>query len=387
MKVLIPIRHPIGGIRTYLRYTYGRFNPEKYDLVIVYPQDYENEEDANRISTDLRRLRLSVVLTKSKDPLLSLFLTILRLLINEHFDIIHSQGSTCGIIVSVINVIFRKPHIITFHETFDELSTFGKLSLFKSRVIGFLFSRADALNTVSNDAKFNLLKVFPNIVKQSHNITVIPNGVDTIYFRDDIENEKSIYNIEGIDNGAFVIGFLGRYMPEKGFLILVDSIQILFQQYGTRKTVKVLSLGWGAFIREYQAYIREKGLTDCFVFIEFQPDIRWILRQIHVLAVPSMREAFGLVAIEGLVCGTPIVASDCIGLREVLEGTPARMIKAGDSHDLAEKISEIKENYLIVKREFVEFVPKAIKMFDSKESAAKLDRLIRQIVRKKNTRV
>ena len=386
MRILIPIRHPIGGIRTYLRYTYGQFNSKNYDVVIVYPQEYENEKDVNRISADLRNLGPSVVVTKNKYPLFSLFLTILRLLINDDFDIIHSQGSTCGIIVSAINMLFRKPHIITFHETFDELSTFGKLSFFKRKIISFLFSRADFLNVVSNDAESNLLKVFPDLVKRSQQIIIIPNGIDTEYFLEELKVEKSIFEIKGIEKNTFVLGYLGRYMPEKGFLILADAIDILDKNNRGSKNLRVLALGWGAFIREYQAYIREKGLADYFVFIEFQSDVRWILRQVNLLAVPSMREAFGLVAIEGLVCGTPIVASDCIGLREVLKGTPARMIKAGDSQDLAEKISEIKEDYLIVKREFVEFVPKAVKMFDSKESAAKLDRLIRQTVRK-NTRV
>ncbi len=100
-------------------------------------------------------------------------------------------------------------------------------------------------------------------------------------------------------------------------------------------------MGWGAFIREYQAYIREKGLTEYFVFIEFQSDVRWILRQINLLAIPSFREAFGLVAVEGLVSGTPIIASNCIGLREVLKDTPARTFETGNSNALASDIRKL----------------------------------------------
>lgn len=379
IKILIPIRHPIGGIRTYLKYTYGKLDSNDFDLTLIFPQDYDNDKETMTIVKDLDKYKPTIIVARGRHPLFSIFRQVFSLLRSKNFDLIHSQGTTCGIIACLANIVSKVPHIITLHETFDEGVLGYHLLNLKRRCIGSLLARADIINVVSGDARENLLQMFPELRGKTKRIVVIPNGIDTHYFRETPPDLKRICEIDNISEQNFVIGYLGRYMPEKGFPVLIDAVRILVEEYKI-KTIRVLSLGWGAFIREYQAYIREKGLADYFVFIEFQPDVRWILRQIHLLAVPSLREAFGLLAIEGLVSGTPIVASDCIGLREILKGTPARMPRAGDSRESAQRISEVIESYSTIKNEFIKFVPEALHRFDSNISATKLDGLIRELV-------
>lgn len=366
VRILAVIRYPIGGIRTYLKYMYGNLDKRKYSFVILtVPND-----ETKIIKEDLRDFIIEIIEVKGRSFLLSFGYQIFVTLLKKKIDIIHSQGASSGILASVINVLFRVPHIVTLHETFEENMVKGKISILKRKMISYLFSKATFLNTVSDDAKINLVSMFPELKKSMGKIVVIKNGVDTSYFSEPHSNHKCIYDIDGIRKDAFVIGYLGRYMPEKGFLVLVDAINILSKE---NKEIKVLALGWGAFIREYQAYIREKGLTEYFVFIEFQSDVRWILRQINLLAIPSLREAFGLVAVEGLVSGTPIIASNCIGLREVLKDTPARTFETGNSNDLASAILKIMK--ISPKTDSLNFISTAKERFDIKSSVKKLELL------------
>ncbi len=373
VKILVVIRYPIGGIRTYLKYLYGNLDKRKYSFVILTPPNAETKV----IKEDLRGFSVEIKEVKGKSFLLSFGNKIFDTLFRKKIDIIHSQGSSSGIIVSLINILFRVPHIITFHETFHENTLKGSFASIKKKVISSLLLQADFLNTVSQDAKNNLLEYFPLLNQKRERIVVIQNGIDTAFFSEKVYDQKNIFSIDGINKDSFVIGYLGRFMPEKGFPVLIDAIGIIDKAMRTKRNIKVLALGWGAFIREYQVYIRENGLNDYFVFIEFQTDIRWVLRQINLLVIPSLREAYGLIAVEGLVCGTPIVASNCIGLREVLKDTPAKLVNVGDSNMLAEKILETVGNYDQIKQACNSFVSKAVTRFDVKESAFQMERLFK----------
>jgi glycosyltransferase involved in cell wall biosynthesis len=331
------------------------------------------------IKQDLKDFNIEIIEVKGNFFLLSYGYKIFEILFRKKIDIIHSQGTSSGIITSFINMLFRIPHVITFHETFDEKTLKGHFKTIKKKIISFLLSRADYLNTVGHDAKQNLLAYFSSLNKDLNKIVIINNGIDTAYFSKELGNQKSIYNLAGINRDSFVVGFLGRFMPEKGFPVLIDAINMMDKSGSMNRNIRVLALGGGAYIREYQQYIREKGIDDYFVFIEFQPDIRWVLQQINLLVIPSFREAGCLLSMEALVSGTIIVASDCIGLREGLKDTPARLIKSGDYKDLAEQINSIMLNYNEIKHKFNDFIPEAEQRFNVRASARRLEKLFEDV--------
>ncbi len=373
----MPIRYPIGGIRTYLKYTYGNFKSDKYDLTALIPNEYSSHKDVEALKYDFKKVKLELVSVKGPIPLFSMALYLLRYLCRGKYDLIHSQGTTCGIIAAMVNQLFRIPHLITFHETFEDKMFESRFGFLKRKLILGFLRKADVLNVVSEDAKANLLGTFPKLMNSLDRVLVIQNAVDIDYFRQEVEDGKSLLGIDGINPDSFVIGYLGRFMPEKGFGFLIDAIEILRKNQNEKtKKIRVLSLGWGAFIREYQSIIRNKGLTEYFVFIEFQPDVRWVLRQINLLVLPSLREASPLVPMEGLVSGTPIVAFNSIGLREVLKDTPARMVSVGNTQALASEIINTLDTYSVFKKQFLDFMPQAAKRFDAKRSASKLEEII-----------
>ena len=368
IRVLTVIRHSTGGLRTYLKYTYNCLDRKKYHFTVLLVR----AEEIEQVKADLHDLCPEFVEVESFEfPFVR---GLLESFWGREVDIIHSQGYSCGVLVSLLNLMFGIPHIITLHGTFDEAVFRGRYASLKRRIIAFLLSRADAVNVVSEDAKVNLLEYFPRFTRCLSKIVVIENGIDVDWFRENVRPQKRLTDIEGIEEDSIVIGYLGRYMPEKGFPVLIDAIERLERsEEAIKKNLKVLALGWGAYIREYQALISGKALNKFFVFIEFQPDVRWVLRQIDVLVIPSLREAFPLIAAEGLVCGAPIIASDCIGLREALRGTPARLVKAGEPRELADAIIDMMRHPK--KQEAKDFISVAINRFDVKITAGKLDSL------------
>jgi glycosyltransferase involved in cell wall biosynthesis len=365
-----------------MKYMYGTFGSVGYSLTVLIPEEYKHLQ--NLISDDLTMLESRIILITGKSTHGALFVSILGHLLSGRYDLIHSQGTTCGVLAAAINLLFGRPHIVTFHETFDQHTLGPSFTRIKSWIIGLLLSRVDALNTLTLDAKENLLSTFPRLHGISDKIHVIQNGIDVEYFEKTPDPSQQLlapHEFDGED--AFSIAFLGRYMPEKGFPVLVDAIRHLKDRHLPSRTPRVLCFGWGGFIREYQAYITKNGLDEYFHFIQFQEDVRCVLRQVHLVAIPSLREACPLVPMEALVSGTPIVSSDCIGLREITSNTPAITFKVGSHEDLAHKILEIMANYQSIRAHFTAFIPTAKERYDAKRSFLKLEDLITRLTKSK----
>lgn len=370
--LLCVVRHPVGGIATYMRYVYRRLDRSRFRVHVLAASGLE----AEAVFPGLGFFDCKFIDMEGIPGLFRIAGGVFRKLVGGKIGLIHSQGATAGAIVSLVNMLWRKPHVITFHETFDDRTLSGRLAPLKREVLSFLFSRANRINLVSEDARCNMLEYFPKLRTREQKIIVIPNGVDIGYLEASDGLGRDLRRDLNIAHGSRVLGFLGRFMPEKGFPVLIDAIAKLVER--GRRDVLVVAVGSGAYEREYRALVKERSLENQFRFIPYQSDVRWIFPQLDILVIPSRREAFALVAIEGLVFGRPIVASACIGLREVLAGTPAVLVMPNDPVALADGIEEAIDP---LQRDRAEsYRVHARKRFDVSVTAQKLAALFEEVL-------
>ncbi len=73
----------------------------------------------------------------------------------------------------------------------------------------------------------------------------------------------------------------------------------------------------------------------------FESNVAGAIKTVDVVVMPSLWEACGLLAMETLVCGTPLIATECIGLREVIKDTPAVVVPAKNGEDIAVAITDM----------------------------------------------
>jgi glycosyltransferase involved in cell wall biosynthesis len=377
INILVPIRYPVGGIRTYLKYTYGKLDKGRYRFVFIGPQ----KDCLQIIKNDLSDYSVEIICTDSRHDNLSLLWSIISAIRKGSFDLIHSQGYTAGVLSNLANVSFGLPHVITLHRTFGSDHTTSSFwddhAAVKKSIITLILKKADVIQSVSNDAQANLLEYFPNLANTPDKLKVIRNGINIYEFDNGVSPGQDIFAKEP---GMFHIGYFGRYMPEKGFDCLIDMVDILVNKYNTRNFRVQCVGGPGEFFLVYRRDIRTRGLGEFFQFLDFFPNVGPVLKQMDILVIPSLGEACGLISMEGLVCGVPTVAFSCIGLREVLRGTPARMVPVGDSWGLARQVSSIMNDYSAVKQSFTDFVPQARQMFDSAHTAGRLEGLIETLI-------
>jgi glycosyltransferase involved in cell wall biosynthesis len=160
-----------------------------------------------------------------------------------------------------------------------------------------------------------------------------------IYNPVDIELGRKLANATGNPyegNGPHLVA-AGRLSKEKGLDVLLDAMPLVRAAIpGAHLTI----LGEGELKPALLAQRERLGLNEAVHLIGFQRNPYPYLKHADLLVLPSRFEAFGLVVIEALAVGTPVVASDCPGaLREILGNCPmARLVPPSDPKALAEGI-------------------------------------------------
>lgn len=376
-RVLLVIRWPIGGIRTFFRYFYRNFDSERYEFTIVAPTLPETVV----LLEDLSSLHVRYIPVE-KDVTMHQYIYIVTTIIRSHrYDLIHSHGFICGVCSVMGAVSKRIPHVLTLHETLDQERFNDPAGYIRKVGLSIALSLTDRIHCVSRDARDNLLAYIGLLKFFTKKIVVIPNGIEVERFRN--AETRNLRRDLGLPEDSFLIGFLGRYMPEKGFRYLVEAFEYLIKSLGSfEKKPVILSFNEeDAFIREEKENVRNRGLSSQVLFLPFIKNVAPTLRGLDVVVMPSLREACGLLAMETLVTGTPIIGTNCIGLREVLKDTPAKIVPTKGSLALAMAlIDEIKNPSKLIAKEFAN---EAAIRFDVRGRAMELEKLMLELMKSK----
>lgn len=168
-------------------------------------------------------------------------------------------------------------------------------------------------------------------------VTILPQlGVDVEVFK--ARNVESLRNELGIS--GFVVGYVGRFIPEKG-------IDILIKAAAQVEDVHVLLLGGGPFRTELESLAHHIGLNGRLTIIDTVPhhEVSLYLSSMDVLVLPSRttskwKEQFGHVLIEAMACGIPVVGSDSGAIPEVINDA-GLIFPEGDIDELADHIRSL----------------------------------------------
>jgi glycosyltransferase involved in cell wall biosynthesis len=245
----------------------------------------------------------------TRKPLLKLFLKKHK----DKFDIIHSQTSGgmpsfwSALSIAAVKEEINKKFIMTFHHgDIAELISENKQSF--AKVLKVL----DHLILVSNMQKQVVVKEFPSFKK----ITVIPNGFDSeiflpkdhTKFRDQLKFEK----------GTQIILNVGNLQKVKGQEYLIKAMKIILKK---NKKVKLFIIGNGPYKKTLKDTISNHNLDK---YIEMIPgnlskeEISKWMNICDVFVLPSIRESFGIVQLEALACGKPIISTYNGGSEDII---------------------------------------------------------------------
>ena len=148
-------------------------------------------------------------------------------------------------------------------------------------------------------------------------VDVIPNAIDATKYQTSVDR-GSVRQRYGVGYGEKLVLCVGRLVPQKGIEYFIRAIPNIAKRYPEAKFV-IVGEGWSRDILEAEA--RASGQNRKIQFTGFASDKEVInlMTSADVLVVPSVYEPFGIVALEGMATGVPVIASQVGGLSEVIE--------------------------------------------------------------------
>lgn len=184
-------------------------------------------------------------------------------------------------------------------------------------------------------------KIFNN--KGYENITIIPPAVDTKRFH---KIDSPIIN-DDFNLKSFTIGFVGRFIPEKGIDTLLYAVKNLRFDY------KILLVGDGKAKRSWLQISNELGINDRIIWNDSVPhaEIPKLLNAIDLIVLPSYasshwKEQFGRILIEAMACEVPVIGSNSGEIPWVI-GDAGLIFEEQNVEDLKNKIQMIYQNKIL----------------------------------------
>lgn len=159
--------------------------------------------------------------------------------------------------------------------------------------------------------------------------TLVPNWVPEIASR--TPEEAAAFRADlGVSPSEFLIGFMGRLNFGKGADLLISAVQRI-----ENSDLRIAIIGEGG---SKEDLISRAGLDERFSFHETMPDPSLFYASCDLIVVPSRQEAFGLVALEAMSAGAPVLVNDREGLAELARHYPENRVNAEDSSVFSERI-------------------------------------------------
>ena len=240
----------------------------------------------------------------------------------------------------------KKPLVVTYHcDLVMSGGWFSRLAGWVTTQLGkWTLKRAQVIVQNTLDYAENSAVLKPYLEK----VVEVPTPVDSL---DPVPEEAKSFRLRfGLMESDKVLGLAGRVASEKGYEYLAQALPLVWQKYPSARVVHAGS--WKGVIGEETYLAKVEQMIQCFGdkwkslgFLSDEDFMRFFAAcDLLVFSSLNATESFGIVQIEALSQGTPVVASDLPGVRQpVLRTGIGRIVPVRDAESLAEGIISVLE--------------------------------------------
>ena len=293
--------HP-GGVNEHVRFTYEAMTRMGHDVWIItskYGRERESEGHVIRLGTgwaaptngSIGRVTLGLRFKQQVREVLE----------RRRFDILHFHEPLVPFLSPTMLDASETVNIGTFHA----FGGFSPSYWIGRRFAGWLADKLDGRIAVSGAAMHFINRYFPGDYR------IIPNGVD-------LERFTSAQPYEELRDGTLNLLFVGRFEERKGLIHLLKAYHRLRKR---KVDARLLVIGDGPKRREYRRFVGLRGIRDVEWLGRVSDDekVRYFASADIFCAPNTGQESFGIVLLEAMAAGVPIVASDIHGFKRVVE--------------------------------------------------------------------
>jgi len=207
-------------------------------------------------------------------------------------------------------------------------------------------------------------------------VEVVSLGIDLGRFRRDLADPARIADYRG--GAEPVVGAIGRLVPQKAMHVLVDATPALLAAH---PRLRVLIVGDGPLRAELEAQAERLGVRHAVRFAGYQEDVVSAYAAMDVFVLPSRDEGFGLVFLEAMAVGVPVVGTRVIGSEDAVEdGVTGLLVPYADPAALAAAVRAILESPELARRLRATAAERVRQVSSREQCAARVEGLYRELL-------
>jgi len=233
------------------------------------------------------------------------------------YDVVHSHYWLSSWVGRELSQAIDVPHVVTFHtlSLIKMQSRAGEIEQTERPVVeAEVMATADRIIAFSPHERDAMARLYG---ADTRKVSLVPCGVDLEVFRP--LDQKAVRSRLGL-NGEKILLYVGRVEPIKGLDLLVETAAQMDSEEGVRMMVVGADVNGDREMDRVKQLAKERDLEDKIDFVGQvdHDDLPLYYNAADVCVVPSYYESFGLVALESMACGTPVVATRVGGLSTIL---------------------------------------------------------------------
>ena len=229
----------------------------------------------------------------------------------------------------------KTPIITTEHDPF-------KLSLIKNLFKKYTLSKISKIITISENNKKLLEELYP---EHKDKLVMIHNGIDTTWWKSQLirftEKDRKKIKEETFfaKENTLIISCIAELHERKGQKYLINAIPEIVKEY---PNLKFVFIGEGKERENLEKLVKKLKIEKHVTFTGKQKDIPQLLKASDIFALPSRREAFGLVNLEAMLIPLPIIASKVGGIPEIVkDGQTGILVEAENSEEFTKALKKL----------------------------------------------
>jgi 1,2-diacylglycerol 3-alpha-glucosyltransferase len=267
--------------------------------------------------------------------------------LNVKVDISHAHTPfMMGWHALIMSKVDRKPIVGSFHTLFTDSSVIKDyvvdnrhmtkmIMKYSWNYARMFYNRCDGVAAPSRTIQQILVR------RKIDNVNVIPNGVDMKRFNPNVDGERVRKGLVKNDREKLVM-YVGRISKEKRIETMIKAAAILKDD-----NIRFAIAGTGPAQAHYQHMVERMHLGDKVRFLGFvnNDQLAKYYSACDVFCIPSMFETQGVVSLEAMACGKPVVGADYLALKELIKnGDNGEKFKPLDGSDCAKKLRKVLYN-------------------------------------------
>ena len=272
-------------------------------------------------------------------PLLYSVFSLNRILLSKSPDILHAHLQTCEIISWFTLLLYRKKikFIISKHN--DENSRFLP-SFLQKPIYKLIASKSTKIIAISENVKSYCINIL-GINKDK--IIVIYYGIDSIIYKKTNISSDEIKKLSvefGLLEGEKVVGTIARLHPQKSLDTLIEALEIVNDK---SENIKLIIVGEGPLEQNLKFICKQLNIENKVIFTGKRNDIPNVLQLFDVFVLCSIYEGLGLVILEAMSAGVPVIGTIAGAIPEII-GNCGILVEPKNKYQLSDAIIELLNN-------------------------------------------